>query len=103
MIELRPGLRLRSAVCTTEVIVVRGPSSPIEVECGGAPMIAGGDDVASDAAIDPEFAHGTLLGKRYADGDIGVEVLCTKAGDGTLAIDGVVMLFKDAKPLPSSD
>jgi hypothetical protein len=46
---------------------------------------------------------GTLLGKRYADEDLGVEVLCTKAGTGTLALDGTPLPIKAAKPLPASD
>lgn len=102
-LELKPGLRLRSAVCTTEVIVVRAPSTPVVVECGGAAMIAMGDEPISGAGIDLDFAEGTELGKRYAVGDLGLELLCTKPGDGSLSIGGVVLVVKDAKPLPSSD
>jgi len=32
-----------------------------------------------------------------------VELLCVKAGKGSLAIGGVALQTKDAKPLPSSD
>ena len=103
MVELKPGLRLRSAVCTTEIIVVRAPTSPVEIECGGASMITVGGEPVSAASIDPQFAGGTLLGKRYALDDVGLELLCTKAGEGSLAVSGIAMLLKDAKPLPSSD
>jgi hypothetical protein len=46
---------------------------------------------------------GSLLGKRYADEDLGLELLCMKAGEGTLAVDGTAIPLRDAKPLPSSD
>ena len=52
---------------------------------------------------DPSLSGGTLLGKRYADEASGLELLCTKAGVGTLTLDGSVLDVKSAKPLPSSD
>jgi len=53
--------------------------------------------------LDPSLAGGTQLGKRYADDSSGIEVLCTKAGEGTLTLDGERLEIKGAKPLPSSD
>ena len=53
-----------------------------------------------DSAPSPD---GILLGKRYSDGATGLEVLCTKAGEGSLALNGESLLLKEAKPLPSSD
>jgi hypothetical protein len=44
-----------------------------------------------------------LLGKRYVHEAAGLEVLCTKAGDGSLTVAGELLPQKDAKPLPSSD
>lgn len=101
--ELKAGTRLRSATSETEVIVVRPPSEAVEIACGGAPMVAGGDP--PPAALTPEggLEEPTLLGKRYVDGTSGVELLCTKGGAGTLTCDGRVMPQKDAKALPSSD
>jgi hypothetical protein len=55
------------------------------------------------AAPEPGHDGGTLLGKRYADEDAGLEVLCTKAGKGSLSLSGAPLLVKQAKPLPSSD
>lgn len=101
--ELKPGNRLRSVVCSTEVIVVRPPSGPVELACGGQPMIALDEEAPSGIAIDPAWSEGTQLGKRYADDAVGIEVLCTKAGDGSLSVDGAPLGLKDAKPLPSSD
>jgi hypothetical protein len=101
--ELKPGTRLKSAVCDTEVIVVRAPSEPVNLECGGHPVHALGEDAPSGLTLDPDHAAGTPVGKRYADEATGLELLCTKAGAGSLAIDGVALPLKDAKPLPSSD
>jgi hypothetical protein len=100
--QLKPGARLRSAVCTTEVVVVRTPADDVDVRCGGTPMIPIADD-APGGAVAAGFDGGTLLGKRYADADLGLEMLCTKAGDGALSIGDTLVDLKDAKPLPSSD
>lgn len=100
--ELTAGSRWKSAVCDTEVIVVRPPDSPGTLACGGADMVPTGTDVAA-GALDASLAGGTLLGKRYVDEKSGIELLCTKAGAGSLAFDGTVLEIKSAKPLPSSD
>ena len=101
MVELRPGARFQSTVCATEVIVVKG-TGPAELSCGGAPMAAAG---SAERSGEPSAgaSEGTLLGKRYGDDDETVEVLCTKAGEGSLALDGVALAVKVTKPLPASD
>jgi hypothetical protein len=101
--DLKPGSRWSSQVCDTEVVIVRAPASAVSLECGGHPMVAQGGDRASGLALDPAFAGGALIGKRFADADSGLELLVTKAGAGSLAIDGTVLPLKEAKPLPSSD
>jgi hypothetical protein len=101
--ELKSGTRLRSAVCDTEVVVVRAPASVIEIWCGGSEMLPAGTDRPGDAT--PRAGHdgGTLLGKRYASEEVGLEVLCVKAGKGALSLAGEPLAVKAAKPLPSSD
>jgi hypothetical protein len=47
--------------------------------------------------------QGSSLGKRYVNESLGLEVLCTKAGDGTLSLAGEGLEVKVPKPLPSSD
>ena len=101
--DLKPGTRWASQVCDTEVVVVRGASQPVSLECGGHPMVPVGDDRGSGLELDPSFAGGSLIGKRFAHPDAGLEVLVTKAGACTLAVDGVAIPPKEAKPLPSSD
>ena len=96
---MKPGTKLKSAVCDTEVMVIRGRD--LEVKCGGSPMAE--TRPAERLAINPAFVQGTKIGKRYVDAAGTAELLCVKAGDGTLSMGGVAMLPKDAKPLPSSD
>ncbi len=96
---MKPGTKLKSIVCDTEIIVIRG--GDIVVECGGAAMAE--ERPADRPALDPAFAAGTKTGKRYVDAAGTVELLCTKPGKGSLAIGGVALSIKEAKPLPSSD
>jgi hypothetical protein len=101
--QLKPGSRWRSAVCSTEVVVVKAPADPVSLECGGHPMVPVDAEPPGGLSLDAGFAEGTKMGKRFADPDTGIELLATKGGDGTLAVGGVVVPQKDAKPLPSSD
>ena len=98
---MKPGARLKSAVCDAEVIVVRGSGDDLALACGGSPMVA--ERPAAPGAIDPAFAGGLAMGKRYVDAEGSVEFLCVKPGKGSLSIAGVVLQTKEAKPLPSSD
>ena len=101
MVEMRPGARFQSTVCATEVIVVKGTGSA-ELTCGGASMVpAGTAERSGEPSADA--SEGTLLGKRYGDDGETLEVLCTKAGAGSLALGGVALAVKVTKPLPASD
>lgn len=101
-LQLKAGTRLRSVTDTTEVVVVKTPGEPVDLRCGGRPLVAMDAEVTSQG-IEPGFDGGTQLGKRYADEDLGLEVLCTKGGDGSLSVGDVVLDVKGAKPLPASD
>jgi len=83
--------------------VVKAPADDVEIGCGGAPMLAEGESAEGSPTLDPSLGDAALLGKRYADEELGLELLCTKAGEGALTVDGRVLLQKGAKPLPSSD
>jgi hypothetical protein len=98
---LKAGTRLKSAVCTTEVMVVAAPKDAIELTCGGAPVVAIGE--AGTGAIAEGARGGTQIGKRYVNAAGDLEVLCTKPGEGSLAAGGAPLTIKGAKPLPSSD
>lgn len=96
---MKPGSKLKSAVCDTEVMVIR--AADVVVCCGGEPMV---DERPSERpALDPAFAEGTKIGKRYVDVASAVELLCVKPGKGSLSINGTGLQTKEAKPLPSSD
>jgi hypothetical protein len=96
---MKAGTKLKSLVCDTEVMVIRGSSDGV-FECGGAPMVTERGD---QGQISSDFSNGTIMGKRYTDETGSIELLCIKPGKGSLGIDGVALKVKDAKPLPSSD
>ncbi|CAI7974928.1 hypothetical protein MXD62_14250 [Frankia sp. Mgl5] len=100
---VKPGTRYKSTVCDTEVIVVKPPAAAVDLRCGGHPVIEVGAEAPAGLTLDPAFSAGTPLGKRFADPESGLELLCTKAGAGSLSIGDVPLPLKDAKPLPSSD
>ena len=96
---MKPGTRLKSLACETEVMVIR--CSDGAIECGGAAMIGTGQGEV--VPLVPEYSNGTLMGKRYVDADNQYELLCVKPGKGSLSVDGIALVTKDAKPLPASD
>ncbi|WP_296675654.1 hypothetical protein [Novosphingobium sp.] len=95
---MKPGSRLKSAACDTEAVVIRCGEGT--VQCGGAPMTEGGSETAD---LSGDFAAGSIVGKRYVDEAGTVELLCVKPGKGSMALDGVALVLKEAKPLPASD
>jgi hypothetical protein len=97
---MKAGSKLKSAVCDTEVMVIKAPPSGA-LSCGGHPMVE--ERGAERGAVDPAFAEGSKMGKRYVDEAGTIEVLCIKPGAGSFALDGVPLQVKEAKPLPSSD
>ncbi|MHB1518806.1 MAG: hypothetical protein ACYCVN_06295 [Acidimicrobiales bacterium] len=109
--ELKPGQRLRSAASDVELVVIRATPGDTDLTCGGVavidPSAGSGPGERSGGASTRDAGTGddrsVLLGKRYVDGTDTVELLCTKAGTGPLAIDGRPLEVKSAKPLPSSD
>jgi hypothetical protein len=100
--QIRVGQALASAIDDTNVIVTRVPDGEVNLTCGGAPMFPKGGDAPS-AEADPAQMGGSELGKRYVDEDDTLELLCTKPGQGSLALDGKPLVTQAAKSLPSSD
>lgn len=95
---MKAGTRLKSAVCDSEVVVIRCNAQ--SVECGGLPMAEAAE---KSGAPDAAFAGGTIVGKRYVTADGSTELLCVKPGKGGLSIAGTALDLKEAKPLPASD
>jgi hypothetical protein len=94
--DLKPGSRWKSALSSTEVVVVRPPKSAVVLECAGAPVLAATADRPPAPAAAPA-GEGSLLGKRYTDEETGLEVLCSKGGAGDLSASGRPLTIKDPK------
>jgi hypothetical protein len=99
---LKLGSRHKSAVCDTQIMVIRATKEEVDLRCGGVSMIEA-NATADGGAVDPQFSGGTLIGKRYINGDDTIELLCTKGGQGSLSLGQVALETKQAKALPSSD
>jgi hypothetical protein len=102
MAVLKAGSRLRSQVDATEVIVVRAPAEDLGLTMGGHPAI----DIAAtpSSGLTPQGGGDpVLVGKRYTRASGDLEILVTKAGGCSLAVDGEVLSAKESKPLPASD
>ena len=100
--EIKAGSRLKSGVCDTQVMVIAAPDGDLDLTCGGASLV----DVASDAPggeVAADHKNGTQIGKRYVNEDGTLELLCTKPGEGSLALGDAALALKEAKALPSSD
>lgn len=102
MTQLKPGLKLNSAVCDAEVMVIK-PGTDAAISCGGAPMLVATESAADDATPSADHMDGCQVGKRYVNEDQSLELLCVKAGVGSLASDGQSLQLKESKKLPSSD
>lgn len=96
----KPGTKLSSAVCKTQIMALRVPAEELDITCGGAPMQVG--DPAELGTPSGENS-GTLVGKRYTDEGETMEFLCTRGGDGSVSVNGTPLGIKAAKKLPSSD
>lgn len=101
--ELKPGSRWKSAVCSAEAVVVRPAKGEGVLECGGHPMTGLNDAKPEGLTLAPEFSGGVTVGKRYFDEETGLEVLASKAGTGSLSLSGRPLKLREAKALPSSD
>ena len=97
------GARYRSVVCKTEVIILKTPGTSIDLACRGSAMVPAGSEGDASGAVDPQHSGGTRVGKRYADAGNNLELLCTKAGEGSLSLGNTPLGEKVAKALPASD
>ena len=102
MATLKAGARFKSAVCETQLMVIKAPAGEFDLRCGGAAMLAPTAAAPAGVALQAGGAE-TLIGKRYVNADESVELLCTKGGKGSLSLNGTPLEVKQAKQLPSSD
>ena len=101
-VRLKPGQRMHSAVCDAQVIVIKAPADEVELTCGEAALLEEGESSPPGVVLDSTDGDGLLIGKRYTlDPDL--ELSCMWAGSGSLAVNRIPLVVKQAKPLPSSD
>lgn len=100
--DLRPGVRLLSTACSTEAIVVKASCAAM-VTCGGRPMVTPDEPRTISADGTDLSGDGAKVGKRYTNAAGTIELLCTKGGQGSIAVDGEVLQPQSARLLPSSD
>ena len=100
---LKSGSRLFSAVCTAEFMSIKVPKIVVELTIGGASPVSSAAERNGVRAPSPGHDGGSLMGKRYVDDADTIELLCTKPGAGTPAVDGNLLQLKQAKALPASD
>lgn len=101
--KINAGMRIKSAVCSMEAVVIKAPSAGENILCGGQVMVQM-SDAKPDVAPLAQAQHGhALIGKRYVDEESGLELLCSKQGFGALEFEGRELILKQPKPLPSSD
>lgn len=100
---LKPGARLFSVVCPTEMIAVKAPSGEVDLTIGGVAPVASAAERSDSGSVADGHGGGAAMGKRYVDDAGTIELLCTKAGDGLPALNGELLELKEAKALPASD
>lgn len=101
MVEIKPGARLRGVSSSTEVVVVKADDTAVNLSCSDEDMVALATPRETKAALSED--NSILVGKRYIEPDLGLEVLCTKSGPGPLRANGSVLVVKAAAALPASD
>ncbi|MDE0242915.1 MAG: hypothetical protein OXQ84_22380 [bacterium] len=82
-------------------MIITAPSEDVEIKCGGEPMSQGED--GNGGSVHQDHADGSVIGKRYTNDEGSLEVLCVKAGEGSLWASGAAMKVKDATKLPKTD
>ncbi len=95
---LKPGTRLKSAVCDAELMIIKAGGND-KLTCGGVSLDEPSDRVEGVA----DKMNGCVIGKRYINTDETIEVLCVKTGEGSLYCNDEELMTKDTKKLPSSD
>lgn len=100
---VKPGTRLYGAACSTEMIVVRAPSEPVDLRIGGHGALLDVNERSPGRHVTTPPDRAALVGKRYVDASGAVELLCTKSGDGAPALGDVLFELVTAKALPASD
>ena len=84
-------------------MAVKVPAGDAQLTIGGVPPVSMAAERTPGGAPTPGHDSGVLMGKRYVDHDDTIELLCTKPGPGSPALNGTLLVLKEAKALPASD
>ena len=101
MVQIKAGTKLFSAVCDTQIMVLRVPADDLDVTCGGLPMQT--EEAAEKSSMSGGGGEGRRVGERCGDEAETIEFLCARGGEGNISVNGVALEIKQAKRLPSSD
>jgi hypothetical protein len=101
-VGLKVGQRLKSIVCSTEIMVIAAPEGEVQLTCGGAQM-TDGERNGEGGSVHTDHSKGSTIGKRYVSEAGDLEILCVKPGEGSLAVGDVALNLKEAKKLPKTD
>jgi hypothetical protein len=102
MTILKPGMRLKSQVDNTQLMVVRAPDTDMDIRLGSHPVI----DISAEPVVGLKLENRgevALLGKRYGTPEGDLELLVTKADCAALTLGDRPIEIKQSKPLPASD
>lgn len=99
--RLKPGAKFSCSNCSTEIVVIRPGAVVVVLTCSGAPFIEGGQPPRDQQAA--QETMGTYLGKRYANPELQLEVLCVRSGIGVVEANGKALTIMEPKRLPTSD
>jgi hypothetical protein len=72
---LKPGARLFSAVCTTEMIAVKAPAGDVAITIGGESPVASAAERTGSTVVADGHGGGAAMGKRYVDSAETIELL----------------------------
>src|SRR3546814_10396170 len=96
---MKVGQRLKSPVCTTNVVVVR--AAEVTLSCGGAPMVEKLEGEPS-GEVAAGLDGGTNLGNCSLHAASGLAVMCVAAGAVSVSVDCVVLELKAPMLMPPS-
>lgn len=65
--KLTVGARLRSQVCSAQVVIVRGGRGEHELSCGGHSLVPLNAPACPGLALERRAEDGVQVGKRYVD------------------------------------
>jgi hypothetical protein len=102
-VHVNLGQRVFDRASGGEFIVVRAPDADLDLTIGGQSPILDQSDSSAPIGADTSAPQQVILGKRYANDDGSLELLCVKPGTNVPVLAGRPLDAVQPKPLPASD